>query len=218
MQSGEGKIEGPDNDAIAATEVPSKAKVAEPEFDPKQFEKLGIELAPLAIFFLVNWKFGIFYATGIFMVATAAALAATWIRHKKIAVMPVVTGVFVLIFGGLTLYLQNEAFIKLKPTLVNLFFAAILFYGLMVNKPLLKIVLGEAISLTEEGWRQLTWRWAGFFVVLAGLNELVWRSFSTDTWVSFKFFGIMPLTLVFGIAQIGLIRRYALAPAPPDRS
>jgi len=193
-----------------AQNSPELTKASEPELDRKQLEKLGIELAPLAIFFFVNWKFGIFYATATFMCATAVALAAAWIRHRRLPVMPLVTGAFVLIFGGLTLYLQNETFIKLKPTIVNLFFAAVLFYGLWANKPLLKFVLGEAISLSEQGWRLLTWRWALFFVALAGLNELVWRTFSTDTWVSFKLFGIMPLTLAFGVAQIGLIRRYTV--------
>jgi len=212
MRESEGNSGEVMRDSAVSSQSPAKTASPEAEFDFKQFEKLAIELAPLAIFFLVNWKFGIFYATGVFMLATAAALAVAWVRLRKVAVMPLVTGAFVLVFGGLTLYLHNDTFIKLKPTLVNLLFAAILFYGLLANKPLLKIVLGEAISLSEEGWRLLTWRWAGFFVVLAALNELVWRTLSTDTWVSFKLFGIMPLTLLFGIAQIGLIRRNTIEP------
>ena len=120
-----------------------------------------------------------------------------------------ITAVFVLVFGGLTLYLNNDMFIKLKPTIVNSLFAAILFTGLARQQSLLKPLLQSVMELTAEGWRLLTWRWAWFFVVLAILNELVWRNFSTDFWISFKLFGTLPLTIVFGAAQIGLMRRYA---------
>jgi intracellular septation protein len=113
-----------------------------------------------------------------------------------------------LVFGGLTLWLQDEQFIKIKPTLVNALFAGALFTGLLAGRSLLKIVFGEVFRLTDEGWRKLTFRWACFFTFLAVLNEVVWRSFSTDVWVSFKVFGIMPLTMIFAIAQMGLLKQH----------
>lgn len=189
--------------------------------------KLAIEAGPLVVFFLVNGRKGLpefrhhwlppgseplvgqslFEATGAFMIATIFALAAGWRLERKLPVMPLVSGVFVLVFGGLTLVLADETFIKLKPTLVNCLFAAILFGGLLFGQSLLKPLLGAAVQLTDRGWRVLTLRWAVFFVVLAILNEIVWRSFSTDFWVSFKLFGIMPLTFVFAAAQTPLFLR-----------
>jgi intracellular septation protein len=121
-----------------------------------------------------------------------------------------VTGIFVLVFGGLTLWLQDDHFIKIKPTIVNGLFAAILFGGLVTGRLFLKIVFGDVMRLSEEGWRSLTVRWALFFVFLAILNEIIWRGFSTDAWVAFKVFGIMPITFLFAIAQIGLLKRYEL--------
>lgn len=186
--------------------------------EPGQLGKLALEFGPLLIFFLTN-QFGedllgvgkqakIFWATGIFMVATFIALTASKILYGRIPTMPLVSGVFVGIFGGLTLWLQEELFIKLKPTIVNLLFAAILFGGLLSGRSLLKHLFGDVFRLREPGWRILTFRWACFFVVLAVLNEIVWRSFSTDFWAGFKLFGIMPITMAFAIAQIGLIKRY----------
>ena len=119
-----------------------------------------------------------------------------------------VTAVLVVVFGGLTFWLDDPRFIKIKPTIINLLFAGVLFGGLMMRRPLLKLLLGEAFNLTEEGWRKLSMRWALFFLVLAALNEVVWRNFSEAAWVNFKVFGILPLTLVFAMAQIGLIKRY----------
>lgn len=176
----------------------------------KQFLKPALELGPLAIFFFANAKFGIFSATAAFMVAIVVSLIASWFLLKKLAIMPLVTGAFVMVFGGLTLYLENETFIKVKPTIVNLLFAAILFGGLLYGRSLLKLVFEEALLLTELGWRKLTLRWACFFVFLAFLNEIVWRNFSTDFWVSFKVFGLMPLTFVFAISQIMLLQKHLL--------
>ena len=173
-----------------------------------QLLKLLVEVGPLVVFFVTNARAGIFWGTGAFMVAIVISLIASRILFGRVPVMPLVTGVFVLVFGGLTLWLQDEQFIKIKPTLVNALFAGALFTGLLAGRSLLKIVFGEVFRLTDEGWRKLTLRWACFFTFLAVLNEVVWRSFSTDVWVSFKVFGIMPLTMIFAIAQMGLLKQH----------
>jgi intracellular septation protein len=178
--------------------------------------RLALEAGPLAAFFGVNARAGIFPATAAFMVAIVVSLVASRLLEKRFPVLPLVTAVFVLVFGGLTLVLQDELFIKLKPTLVNALFGAILLVGLALGRPLLKPLFGTALTLDEAGWRTLTLRWGLFFFLLAALNEVVWRSVSTDTWVSFKVFGIMPLTLVFAIAQTPLITRHAPRPANED--
>jgi intracellular septation protein len=192
---------------------------AEIEFDRKQLVKLLVEFGPLIVFFVTNWQAGkyitepkqaIFYGTGAFMAATLVALVASRALLGRVPTMPLVSGFFVLVFGGLTLWLQNDQFIKLKPTIVNALFAAILFGGLANGQILLKIVFGDVFHLTKAGWRKLTIRWGCFFIFLALLNEVVWRSFSTDFWVSFKVFGIMPITMVFALAQIGLLKRHEL--------
>jgi intracellular septation protein len=170
--------------------------------------KLVLDLGPLVLFFAANAKLGIFAATAAFMVAVIAALAVAYVMTRRIEVMPLVTAVIVLIFGGLTLVLHNETFIKLKPTIIYLLFGATLVAGLAFGKSLLGIVLTSMFDLTDEGWRKLTWRWALFFFALAILNEIVWRSFSTDFWVSFKLFGVVPLTFLFGAAQYPLITKY----------
>jgi intracellular septation protein len=172
--------------------------------------KLALEVGPLAVFFLVNASRGIFIGTAAFMVATVIALATSYAIARTIPVMPLVTAVFVLVFGGLTLYLADETFIKLKPTIVNLMFAAILFVGLLTGRLFIKLVLEAAVQLTERGWLILTRCWIGFFLFLAVVNEVVWRNTTTDTWVSFKVFGIMPLTIAFSMAMIPLIMRHAL--------
>jgi len=183
-----------------ATETPLKA----------QLLKLAVEVGPLVVFFVVNARAGIFWGTGVFMGATVASLIASRILFGRIPVMPLVTGICVMVFGGLTLWLQDDHFIKMKPTIVNSLFAGALFIGLLLGQSLLRIVFGEVFRLTEEGWRKLTLRWACFFVFLAVLNEIMWRSFSTDTWVSFKVFAVMPLTMAFAVAQVGLLRQYEL--------
>lgn len=179
--------------------------------------KLVLELGPLVLFFVANAyadRFGyaegqrIFAATGLFIVATIVALAVNYALIRKLPIMPMVSGVVVVVFGGLTLVLQNEIFIKLKPTIVNTMFGLVLLGGLYFRKPLLEIVLDSVFELTEEGWRKLTFRWALFFFALAALNELVWRTQSTDFWVSFKVFGIMPITIAFALAQTPLLLRY----------
>lgn len=188
------------------TEKPSAGP--EPEISPQQLLKMLLEVGPIGVFFLVNAYRGIFWGTGAFMAATAVALLASQKLLGRIPLMPLISGAFVLVFGGLTLVLQDELFIKMKPTIVNTLFAVILLGGVAYGQSFLKYIFGEVFNLTEEGWRVLTIRWALFFIVLAVINEVVWRSFSTDFWIGFKVWGIMPLTMVFAVAQIGLIKRY----------
>ena len=180
--------------------------------DKKQLNptlKLVLDIGPLVLFFAANAKFGIYAATGAFMVAVLAALAVSYALTRHVAVMPVVTAVVVLIFGGLTLVLQDELFIKLKPTIIYVLFGGALVGGLMFGKPLLGIVFDSVFNLTEEGWRKLTWNWAFFFFAMALLNEIMWRNFSTDVWVSFKLFGAVPLTFIFAALQYPLLMKYS---------
>ena len=186
----------------------SQAAELAPEFGSKEAIKFLVEFGPLVVFFGANYFAGIFWATGAFMVATLVSLAASRYTLGRIPVMPLITAAFVCVFGGLTLWLQDDHFIKIKPTIVYCLFAAILLGGLISGRTFLKSVFGEAFQLTDEGWRKLTVRWGAFFIFLAGLNEVVWRSFSTDTWVSFKLFGAIPLVMIFAVAQIGLVKRY----------
>lgn len=180
--------------------------------------KLALEVGPLVVFFVTNARAGIFTATGVFIVAVLASLAITWLLTRRVAVMPLISAVVVTVFGGLTLLLNDDLFIKLKPTIVNTLFGTVLLAGLALGKPLLEFVLGGVMELTEEGWRKLTLRWGLFFFVLAALNEIVWRTQTTDFWVSFKVFGIMPLTLAFGAAQYPLLVRHApKREGPPQR-
>lgn len=170
--------------------------------------KLALELGPLILFFVVNARADLFWGTGAFMAATAVSLLASWILIHRIPIMPLVTGAVVLVFGGLTLYLHDELFIKLKPTIVNILFGATLLIGLAFGKSLLAVVFDAAFNLTDEGWRKLTFRWAVFFFVLAAINEIVWRNFSTDFWVAFKVWGIMPITFLFALTQVPLLQKY----------
>lgn len=187
---------------------------AQPQSSEPPLLKFLLELGPLVVFFIVNARAGIFWGTGCFVGATVVSLVASRIMYGKIPVMPLVSGVFVVVFGSLTLWLQDELFIKLKPTIVNGIFASILFGGLLFGHSLLKYLFGDVFALTEDGWKKLTFRWACFFVFLACLNEATWRLLSTDAWISFKLFGIMPITMAFAIAQVGLLKRYALNPEP----
>ncbi len=172
--------------------------------------KIAVEIGPLAVFFLVNSRYGIFAATAAFMALATISVAIAYVLTRKLAVVPLVTCVFVLVFGGLTLWLNDEIFIKIKPTIIYGLFFAILLGGLAFGRSLLKLILGEAIAVSDEGWRILTWRWGLFFAALAVVNEIVWRTVSTDTWVTFKVFGFLPLTLAFAIAQMGVLHRHGL--------
>ncbi len=181
-------------------------------------KKLMLELGPLLFFLVLNsyastW-FGtpvdqnLFIATAGFMIAIAFVLGLSVLRGKRPSTMMLVSAGFVMVFGGLGLWLQDETFIKIKPTIVYLLFAALLLIGLVRGTSYLKLLMGEALPLNETGWRVLTQRWAIFFLALAVINEIAWRSLSTDQWVSFKVFGFLSLTLVFSAFQIGLINRY----------
>ncbi|WP_208435492.1 septation protein A [Bartonella phoceensis] len=186
--------------------------------------KFLLEMGPLVTFFLANYKgewllnnIGIFKnfskpifpATAIFMVAIIIALSLSWILARKIPIMPLISGIFVLVFGFLTLWLHNDTFIKMKPTIINSLFAVILFGGMFFKKPLLRYALDSTLKLDDLGWSKLTYRWAFFFVFLAFLNEIIWRNFSDNFWTSFKVFGVMPLTVLFMLIQMPLILKHS---------
>ncbi len=190
--------------------VPGQTPGAVPATKPKISLglKMALEMGPLALFFAGNSYGGIYVATIVFMVATILALGLMWVLVRKIAVMPLVSAVVVMVFGTLTLVLQDDHFIKMKPTMVNALFGILLLGGLVFRKPLLPYVLDGMVKLTDAGWRILSIRWGIFFLVMAVLNEVVWRSVSTDAWVNFKTFGYLPLTFIFAMAQAPLMSRY----------
>ena len=176
----------------------------------KPIYKILIDIGPLAIFFIFYTRSGLQASILPLMIATVIAVLFSYILEKKIPIMPTVGAGIVLIFGGLTIYFDNEVFIKMKPTIINLVFAVILYGGMLIKKPLLKILLGAALRLEEEGWRILTYRWIGFFIALAVLNEIVWRTQTTDIWVNFKVFGILPITFIFTMTQFPLIKKHQI--------
>ncbi len=173
-----------------------------------QGKKQLLEFGPLLVFFVTNWKAGIFWATGVFMAVTAVVLLYTYATTGKVAKVPLASAILVAVFGGLTLYLQNETFIKVKVTLVNALFAALLLGGVAFGRYFIKDVMGEALKLPDPAWRTLSARWGVFFGVLAVVNEAVWRNFSTDQWVTFKVFGLMGLTLAFALANAPFMARH----------
>ena len=176
----------------------------------KSLYKLLIDIGPLAVFFIFYTRSGLQASILPFMVATVIAVLFSYILEKKIPIMPTVGAGIVLLFGGLTIYFDNDVFFKMKPTIINLLFAVILYGGIVLNKPLLKYLLGAALKLEEAGWKILTQRWIGFFIALAVLNEIVWRTQSTDVWVNFKVFGILPITFIFTMTQFPLIKKYQI--------
>jgi intracellular septation protein len=173
-----------------------------------------LEFGPLLLFFgtyyLSEPETAFFTATAVLVVASLITLGLTKALYGSVSVMPMVSTGLVVFFGGLTLALQDKTFIKMKPTIVYLLFASVLTIGLYLKKPLIKYVIGQAVALSDKGWIALTIRWIGFFIAMAMVNELVWRNFSESTWVNFKVFGALPLTLIFGMCQIPLMKRHGL--------
>jgi intracellular septation protein len=174
--------------------------------------KLSLELGPLVLFFIANARWGIFVGTALFMAAVLISLAISYALTRRLPVMALVSAVIVTVFGGLTLVLHDETFIKVKPTIIYALFGATLVAGLLFRKPLLELVFDSVFNLTAEGWRKLTVRWALFFFAMAALNEIVWRNFSTDFWISFKLFGAVPLTFLFAAAQYRLLMKHDASP------
>lgn len=183
---------------------------SEPQADPRQMLKIGIDLAPLLVFFVVYLVSGIYWATAFLMAATVLSLLASWRLLGHVSTTLIVTTGLVVVFGSLTLWFNDPRFIKIKPTIVNLLFAAVLFGGVLAGKPLLRYLLGEALQMTDAGWRLLSIRFGFFFLAMAGLNEFLWRNFSETVWASFKVFGILPLTLVFFALQYSLIQKHQI--------
>jgi len=180
--------------------------------------KFALELGPLGLFFLTFWKFGIFVATAVLMVAVLVTLVVSYIKLRRLPLMPMVTAVIVLVFGGMGLIFHNDTFIKVKPTVLYCLFSAALFFGLAFRRPMLEIMFDGALHLTAAGWRILTWRWAFFFLFLAVLNEYVWRHYSESAWVAFKTFGFLPLTVVFALAQTPVLIKHESKEAPEEEA
>lgn len=175
------------------------------------WKKILVDFAPLLIFFIAYNRYDMFVATAAFMVAVAIAMAFSFALTRHVPAMSWFSAILVGVFGGLTLWLQDETFIKVKPTIIFLIFAAILFFGLLTGRNYLQRLLGTAFhGLSERGWTILGWRWAIFFTVLAALNEMFWRLFPTDIWVHFKVWGDTLLTFVFALAQLPMLRRHGL--------
>ena len=169
-----------------------------------------IEIIPLILFFITNAKYGIIVATKVFVITTIIALIVSYLHLKKISTPLLITSFLILIFGGLTIFFKDPTFIKLKPTIVYLLFSSFLFVGLALKKNFLKIYLSSLIKLNDVGWNILTKRWGIFFLTMAILNEIIWRNFSTDFWVSFKVFGFLPITIIFMILQNNLMKKYSI--------
>ncbi len=182
---------------------------------PPGWLKPATDYGPLVVFVVAYEVKGLMAATAALMAATLVALALSLSIARKVPLMPVLTAVVVGIFGGLTLWLKDDTFIKLKPTIIYLLFAALLAGGLLFKKPLLKAVIGDAFPLDDDGWRRLSLRFAMFFLLMAGANEVIRRVLPTDWWVLWKVGGSIVLTFVFMLTQMGLIRRHSLADATP---
>jgi len=185
---------------------------------PHPLFKLATELGPLLVFFGVNARFQLFAATAAFMVAIVAAMIASYVVTRHVPVMALVTGIIVLVFGTLTLVLHDETFIKVKPTIIYGLFALVLGGGLLFGRSFIAIMFDQMFNLTPQGWRILTMRWTLFFLAMAFLNEAIWRTQTTDLWVAFKVFGVIPLTTIFAITQMPLIKRYHLEPVSLETS
>ena len=168
-----------------------------------------LEYGPLLLFFITNYFKGIMWGTAVLVLATALALAYSWVKYRKIPMMALVGGVAVALFGGLTLYFNDEFFIKIKPTVISLLFALVLVVGQLTGRNMLKMLLGGQMNMAEEGWYRLGWLWSAMFVTSAIANEIAWRSLSTDGWVAFKAFGLTGISLLFAVASIPVFTRYS---------
>ena len=185
---------------------------------PNPLFKLATELGPLLVFFVANAKGNLFIATGAFMVAVIIAMVASYVVTKHVPMMAIVTAVVVIVFGTLTLILHDETFIKMKPTIVYALFASILGGGLLFGRSFIAIMFDQMFNMTDQGWRALTLRWAFWFAAMALLNEIIWRTQSTEFWVAFKVFGMVPLTMIFALTQMPLVKRYHLEPVSLEKS
>lgn len=185
---------------------------------PHPLFKLATELGPLIVFFAANAKFDLFVATGAFMVAIVVSIVVSYVVVRHVPLMALVSAAIVLVFGGLTLFLHNETFIKMKPTIIYGLFGLVLGGGLLFGKSFIAVMFDQMFNLTAAGWRALTFRWALFFIAMAVLNEAIWRTQSTDFWVAFKAFGAVPITAVFAMLQMPLINRHSIAPATAEAS
>jgi intracellular septation protein len=190
--------------------------------------KLILEFLPLGLFFVFTERYDVYVGTAVMMAATVVSMAIIYWIWRSVALMALITAATGLAFGAMTIYWTDPLFVKLKPTIVSFVFATILLVGLMANRPLLKPLLGEDLNLTEKGWRAITWRWMWYFVFIAFLNEAVWRganlvwadspATATEFWAGFKAFGLMPITILYGLWQIPLVRRHRTPGAPVDHT
>jgi intracellular septation protein len=195
--------------------------------------KLVLELGPLIVFFFANARGAqiaaqfpalaslggpIFIATALFMAATIISLVVSYAIARTVPIMPLVSGAVVMVFGLLTLYLKDDTFIKMKPTIINTLFGTTLLVGLYFGKSFLKIVFDAAFQIDEAGWKKMTFRWGLFFLFLAVINEVVWRNTTTDTWVTFKVWAVMPITLLFTFSQLPLIMKHSLEGKVEDKA
>lgn len=176
--------------------------------------KLAVEMGPIAIFMIsyniahrVSPDQAIFIATAIFIAATLLSIGIAWIKERRVPPMLAITAVIVVVFGGLTLYLHDPVFIKIKPTIINCLWAFAIFGGLAVRRNIWKLLFGVAFTLTDESWKALAIRWGLFFLFLAGLNEFIWRTYSEAFWANFKFWGVLPITVLFALAQLPLLMK-----------
>jgi intracellular septation protein len=175
--------------------------------------KFITDFGPLLVFFIIYYKGGNDLKTAIppFIIATLISLLVVYFLEKKVPMVPLMSGILITFFGGLTLYFDNKIFFYMKPTIINLLFALVLLFGkYFTDKPLLKIFFQNSISLEDEGWKKLNYRWIGFFILVAVLNEIVWRTQSESFWVNFKVWGLLPITFLFAVSQVALINKYRL--------
>ncbi len=179
--------------------------------------KLFLEFMPLGLFFLASTKYDFWVSTAVLMAATVVSLSATWWLFRQLALMAIITAVTSIVAGAITLDLNDPMYVQMKPTVVGAIFAVILLVGQILDKPLFKVLLGQNLLLTHKGWRVLTWVWFAYFVFITGLNEYIWRSYSWEFWAAFKAFGLMPMTIIYALPQMYLLKRYTLHEDNADR-